>query len=152
MKKLFVLLSSVLLAGSLHAQHAAEYASATLDLVRTACSYILSTPLDKKDLERMQATQYLLRWMTGAPDYHFNIDETATKINDAKKDLLCVYLAAMTKWCLEHTDQKDNGTAVKLNTVRAVLAYCKEQGIKLKGELRKIADAESEGRLAEYLK
>ncbi|GAB4094345.1 hypothetical protein [Flaviaesturariibacter terrae] len=163
MKRLVVLLSGILLASSLQAQHSAEYASVKLEvksdynesangLAKTAASYVLSTPINDKDLEYLHALQYLMRWMSGTPDYHFNIDATASKIEDARKGMLGVYLAAMTRFCLDHPAQKDDEAAVKLATVRAVLAYCQEQSIKPKGELKKLADAEAKGKLEAYLK
>jgi hypothetical protein len=100
----------------------------------------------------VEAFTYLMRWMTGSPDYNFDIDETATNISKVNEDLLVIYLAAMCKYALENKESAKVKKAVRLNTVKTVLAYCKAQSVKLSGELKKLDKANEAGELEEYLK
>ncbi|HZF65165.1 MAG TPA: hypothetical protein VEZ55_11795, partial [Chitinophagaceae bacterium] len=117
----------------------------------TAAQLLLSTPMDKESLARLNAGQFLIRWMTGTPTYTFSIDAVATKISKGNKDLMLVYLAAMVKYCLDNPLESKNDNKVKFNTVQRVLDYCKEQGVNLKGELKKLNAASEKGELEKYL-
>lgn len=163
MKKFFVSLFLVLLVTASFAQNQTDYASLktdrkedfTEDLNKAAlraAAALLSLPLDRENPQRREAFTFLMRWMTGTPDYNFEIDETATKISKGNEDLLGIYLAAMCQYALENKDAAKDKKAVKLNTIKAVLTYCKAQNIKLSGELKKMDKANESGALETYLK
>jgi hypothetical protein len=40
-----------------------------------ASNYLLSTPMDSKNIDRLKSLQYVIKWMTGSPDYSFTLDE-----------------------------------------------------------------------------
>ncbi|RYY65200.1 MAG: hypothetical protein EOO12_07595 [Chitinophagaceae bacterium] len=162
MRTLFVLLAGLLLAGSLQAQNAARYAAFRLEarsdyneqateLLRTACRYILDNPLQKDDAERLAANTYLLRWMTGSPDYTFVLDGSSSKFTKVNQQLMGPFLAALTLYALDHPAEKADQKKLNLGAVRGTIAYCKAQGIKLKGDAKKWAEAEEKGRLEEVL-
>lgn len=145
------------------AQSSIDYASIKMDkkedfteevnkAALQASSLLLSLPLAKDNPQRVEAFQYLMRWMSGSPDYSFDIDETATNISKVNEDLLVVYLAAMSKYALENKEQANDKKVVKLNTVKMVLAYCHSQNVKLSGELKKLHKANEAGELEKYLK
>jgi uncharacterized protein YqkB len=118
-----------------------------------AANYLLSTPLDKNSVDRLRAVQYVLKWMSGTPDYTFDIDERAAKFTKKDSDLLGLYLAAMTKFVLEDKASAKDQNKIKLNALKSVAAYAKDKAnkVKLNSELKKIIAADEQGQLAEYL-
>jgi hypothetical protein len=163
MKQLLLLVMLVLSTLATTAQTQVDYASLKTEkkedftdelnkAALQAATELLSLPLEKENPQRQAAFTFLMRWMTGTPHYSFEVDETATKISSANEDLLVVYLAAMTKYALENGGGAKDKKALKLNTVRQVLAYCKAQSVKLSGELKKMDKAEEKGELETYLK
>lgn len=128
-----------------------DYTEAVTDAAAQAANTILSLPLQKDNPERAAALQFLLRWMSGTPDFQFVIDETATKLSKGNDDLFGVYLAAMCQYSLQNRDAAKDAKTVKLNTVKAVLAYCKSQNLKLTGELKKLDKANEAGELEKKL-
>lgn len=130
-----------------------DFTAAADEAALQACQYLLSTPPSAKDAHRLRSTQYLIRWMTGTPSYMFHIDDLATKVAKKDNDLLAVYLASMGKFCLENKDQSSNERAVKLNSVKAFIAYCKNpaNGVRMNNELKKLVSADEKGQLEEYL-
>jgi hypothetical protein len=118
-----------------------------------AANYLLSTPLDKNSIDRLSAAQYVLKWMSGTPDYTFAIDERATKFTKKDTDLLGLYLAAMTKSVLEDKASAKDQNKIMLNALKSVAAYAKDKAnkVKLNSELKKIIAADEQGKLAEYL-
>jgi hypothetical protein len=118
-----------------------------------AANYLLSTPLDKNSVNRLRAVQYVLKWMSGTPNYTFDIDERAAKFTKKDTDLLGLYLAAMTKFVLEDKASAKDQNKIKLNALKSVAAYAKDKAnkVKLNSELKKIIAADEQGTLAEYL-
>lgn len=163
MKKTFLILGFIFLAFlSSYSQDYAKYESIKLDskedftkevnlTALQACNYLLSVPLDSKNESRIYTSRFLMRWMTGTPDFTFNLDETATNISKSNEDLLIVYLASMAKYCLENPGESKNQKTVKLNTVLTVINYCDSQKIKMSGELKKLNKAREKGELEKEL-
>lgn len=119
-----------------------------------ASNYLLSTPFEKDDPDRLKSLQFIIKWMSGTPDYMFTLDDVAGKIlkgND--EELLGLYMAAMTKYTLENkADAKDAGK-VKLNAITILLNYCEDPGnhIKMPKSLKKLSEAKSKGQLEQEL-
>lgn len=163
MKKLFfTLFCSTLFTLLAHAQDYNHYEAIKLDTkadytpeveksVLEACHLLLSTPMEKRNMARLKSAQFLLRWMSGTPDYSFEIGETATKLAKSNEDLLVIYLAAMTKYCLENPEHSKDTRVVKRETIKSVIAYCKSQDIKMTGELKRLNVALEKGELEKYL-
>lgn len=114
--------------------------------VLACCDYLLSTPFDKKDTSRVQASQFLLKWMEGTPEYTFNIDETASSLTDGKVELLQLYLAAMTKVHLTTKDGRVTEDEMKEKAVDAFVDYCAntDNEVKLTKELKKVVKERSD--------
>lgn len=116
-----------------------------------ALDYLLGTPLNKDDINRAQCLRFLLRWMTGTPDYMFTIaGHKALKGND---DLLGVYLACMTRYCLNNPASAKDEKKVKLNTFQLLLQYCENEAnqVKMTRGLKKLSEANRKGELEKAL-
>lgn len=143
-----------------HAQSAPDYTSFKLEAKEDytidadkaallAATQILTTPANDKDLSRLGAAQFLIRWMTGTPTYTFTLDDRAGKF--AKDDLLIVYMAAMARYALEHPAESKVEETVQLNALKSLLTYCRQFNIKMTGELKKLKAADEKGELEKYL-
>jgi hypothetical protein len=123
------------------------------DKILECSKYILNTPMDDKNLNRLNALQFLMRWMDGTPDFTFNIDETIGKIIKSNQLLLGVHLACMTKFVLENRDKAKDEKEVKYNSIVMLLNYCELPGnnVNLNRELKKMIKAKKEDKLKEYL-
>jgi hypothetical protein len=119
-----------------------------------ASNFLLSTPLEKDNLDRLKSLQYIIKWMSGTPDYGFTLDEQATKFAKKNDDLLGLYMAAMTKYVLENKADSKDEKKIKLNAVKLIIAYVKveKNKVKLNAELKRVIGAEEKGKLEEYLK
>ncbi len=124
------------------------------DKVLECSKYILTTPMDDKNINRLNSLQFLMRWMDGTPDFTFNIDETIGKATKSNQLLLGVYLACMTKFVLENKDKAKDEKEVKYNSVVMLLNYCDApaHNVDLNRELKKMIKAKKEDKLKEYLK
>ena len=126
-----------------------DYTAETDKAALQAAARILSTPASDKDITRLGAAQFLIRWMTGTPTYTFTLDDRAGKF--AKDDLLIVYMAGIVKYCLEHPLESKNEKQVQLNAMKSLLGHCQQFHIKMAGELKKLNQASEKGELEKYL-
>jgi hypothetical protein len=69
-------------------------------------NYLLNTPYNKNDINRLYAIQYVIKWMEGTPDYTFSIGSKAMTLTKGSNKLLSLYFAAMTKAVLENKGTK----------------------------------------------
>ena len=118
-----------------------------------ASTFLLTTPFDKDELHRLEALQFIIKWMTATPDYSFSLDEVATKIMKGNNDLLGLYMASMTKYSLENKSSSKDQKAVKLNSIIILLNYCENENnkIKMTKQLKKLSEAKAKGKLEEEL-
>jgi hypothetical protein len=130
-----------------------DYDSAANQAAWQAANYLLTTPLVKDNIPRLKSIQYIIRWMTGTPDYSFVLDEKATKFAKKSNDLLGLYMAAMTKYVLENKADSKDQEKIKLNALKMVIAYARNEQSKVKitSELKKAMAAEEKGELEAYL-
>ena len=116
-------------------------------------NYILSTPVNDSNLNRNFAAAMVKRWMAKTPDYIFHIDKKVAKILDKKGNVLSVFTAAMTKFCIENPEQGNDEKAVALYAWNTVLDYAanKANNIQSTGELKKMINAKKSGTLEKQL-
>jgi hypothetical protein len=131
---------------------AADYKTADGTALQAA-TYVLSVPLSKDDSDRLKSIQFIIKWMSGTPDYTFTLDGVIEKVTKGNDEMLGVYMAAMTKYALEHPDQAKDPKVVKLNAVMLLLDYCENPAYKVKSteSLKKLLDARNKGELEKEL-
>ena len=131
-----------------------DYNSTANDAALQASNFLLSTPLDDKNIDRLKSIQYIIKWMTGTPDYSFTLDEQATKFAKKNDEFLGLYMAAMTKYVLENKEDSKDQNKIKLNAVKLIIAYVKDtkNNVKINSELKKAIEADDKGQLSAYLK
>lgn len=119
-----------------------------------AANYVFATPFDAKDSQRAKSIQFISKWMDATPDFSFIIDLTVTdKIVKGSDDLLGMYMAGMTKFCLENEAKSKDDGVVMVSTVKLLLAYCEnpKNNFKMPSALQKLSDANKKGELIKAL-
>jgi hypothetical protein len=157
---LFGLLSNISVAqnlpdfGAIKLEKREDFNSTADNAALQASNFLLSTPLEKDNIDRLKSLQYIIRWMSGTPDYTFTLDEQATKFAKKNDDLLGLYMASMTKYVLENKPDAKDQNKIKLNAMKLIIAYAKDQknNVKMNSELKKATEADDKGELATYLK
>ena len=131
-----------------------DYTPTANNAALQAATLLLATPLDAKNMDRLKSMQYVIKWMSGTPDYNFTLDEQATKFAKKNDNLLALYMAAMTKYTLENKEEAKDQNKVKLNAVKSIIVYAKDSknNVKMNSELKKVIESDDKGQLAEYLK
>jgi hypothetical protein len=155
----FVILSTTVFAQSvtdfskIQLESEADYKAANV-YVLEASRFVLSTPYENDNLQRLNATRFVLQWMAGTADFTFSLDATIMdKVVKGNDDLLGLYMICMTKYCLENIDSSKDEKSVKLNAVKLILAYCEnpDNNIKMPKPLKKLSEANKKGELEKEL-
>ncbi len=102
-------------------------------------NYLFSHPVKENEVSRLQATQFILRWMEGAAQ-DFNIDTKVTDLVADNRDLFGLYLAGMSKVVVESGATVLSATEVHDKTTALLVAYCKNEsnGVKPTKALKKL--------------
>jgi len=113
----------------------------TEPLALSAATFLLATPFDEVDADRIAALQFLVKWLTGNKDHNFYMQGKVTDLG-SDQNLLSLYIAAMAKYSLENKAEAVNALTVELNASKLVLAYCDDpkNNFKLKKRSRKILE------------
>lgn len=113
-----------------------------------AANFLLLNPIDKVENDRLSSSQFLLKWMTGTPDYRFTFGESTKILND-DIDLMGIYLASTVKFCLENKSLSKDQDKVKIGTWQILLSYCDDHNnnVKLTKKLKKLIEANKNGEL-----
>lgn len=124
------------------------------DRILECSKYILTTPMDDENTNRINALQFMFRWMDGTPDYTFTLDETVGKLAQTSDALLGVYMACMCRYVLENKDKAKDVNEVKYNSVLMLIDYSADTNnkVEISGELENLIRAKDEHRLKEYIK
>jgi hypothetical protein len=132
----------------------ADYDSAADNAALQASNYLLSAPLPKKDLTSLNAAQYLIKWMSGTPDFGFTFGSPETDFITGDNDLMAVYIAAMVKYALQNKEAAKDPKKIELNGVMTLIQYAKDpaNNVKPNKSLKKAMEAQDNGQLAAYLK
>lgn len=162
MKKVLFLFLALAATNILHAQIGPDYTQVKLDkpedyraantFALTAANTLLSNPVDKDKTDRLNCQKFLVKWMSGTPDYGFTFDNSEKLLNN-NLDLMTLYIASMVKYCLENKVESINQEKIKLGSWKILLAYCDIPGndVRLTKKLKKLIEANKDGELEKNL-
>lgn len=128
----------------------AEAESAAL----AAANYILGTLPENGNTTRVRASAYLLRWISGTPDYAFEIQPEAAKLTYKNTWVLPVYLAAMSRYSMEHKKESKDLKKVQENALKGVAIYMRgfKKALKLNSTHKKFIEADEKGEVEAFMK
>lgn len=132
---------------------AEDFTNEANDAALEAANYILSTPINENDTERLLASAYLIKWMQGTPDYTFELHSTVLKSTHKQSGLLIVYMAALAKVVLDTSIESSSKEDINLQSARLLIHYAqnKKNKVKVNADFKKMMAAEKENNLLEYL-
>lgn len=130
----------------------AEYDS----LVLLCANFILQNNYENNSnqIDNLNAFIFILNWMSGTPDYSFMIDEKIPDICIKQSQLSSVYMASCVKYAIENKKDKPSAIDINYNGFLTFIQYCEnpENGVIIKGEMKKLIKAKNENKLKDYLK
>ena len=137
---LIVALFSGLLCNSQNFEEISKYEFKTVEsyesekgTVLKCANYLFDNPANLYELNRLNALQYIMKWMEGTPEYTFEIGEKAMELTKGNSDLLGLYLAAMSKSVIEHKGgPKLTNEEIYKKSEALLVDYCSDSSNKMK--------------------
>lgn len=107
--------------------------------VLECANYLFSHPAKENELNRLNAIQFIMRWMEGCA-HTFNLDTTVMDLVGDNDELLGLYMAGMSKVVVENGATKLSDAEVFDKTAALLVAYCKNDsnGVKPTKVLKKL--------------
>lgn len=102
----------------------AESYKAEENKVLLCTDYLFNNPANKAKNNRLIAIQYIIKWMSGTPDYTFEIGTKALDLTKGSTDLFGLYMAAITKVALQNTDKKLDVNQIHEQAQNILVEYC----------------------------
>lgn len=159
MKKIYLFVSLICAAAG-WSQNFADYASMTIKTaqdcekaepkVLECANYLLSTPATD-DINALDATQFIMRWMEATPDHTFELGGDLFVAISSDTNIVARYLAAQATTAISYRSSDKQAFATKFASV--FLEYCEkpENKVKLNSKLKKYIKARNDGTLSALL-
>lgn len=115
-------------------------------------AYLLSVPINRDTATRINAAQFLMKWMEGTTEYTFVINENNTRAFIHNTNLMAVYMAALCKTALQYKPGVDS-KFVTLNGTKRLISYISNPANQVKNTkaLQELIDANNKGELESFL-
>lgn len=151
MKKLFLLLAINLMVVTLFGKDFSKLSTIKMKTrsdyqkeesqALSCANFILDNPIKNNDIQRLYASRFILRWMSGTPDYTFTFGKEISKIAKPKNlDLMSIYVASMVKIALNNPEVKLPIDEMVKKAMKSFAKYCAkpENHVKLNRSLKKL--------------
>ncbi len=106
-----------------HFKNEADYKDSQPKVLEAA-NYLFSHPATSDKMNRLQATQYVMNWMEGTPEYTFSLGKKAMKLTKGNQDLLGLYLVALSKVAIENSGEKLSEDKMHTQAALVLAHYC----------------------------
>jgi hypothetical protein len=127
-----------------------DYAKYEPDVIKTA-DWLQQTPWKAQPQKTEEANQFLLKWAKGTPAVTIRLVEAVMNLSDRNPQLGFVFMAAFSKYVLEHKDDRDPNNA-NIVAVRAVVnKYSAEPAHKPDEDIEHLIELDTKGELNDWV-
>ncbi len=121
-------------------------------LVINTVDWLESTPLGQDSQKRQLLSARLLAWLTNSPTVTVEINSKTVTFAKKNPDLLMVFMAGWTRYCLQNGYSKDPVKCNLAGIKSAIKLYQLGSGIKKDKEMEKIIDKDAKNELESWIK
>ncbi|HET6228205.1 MAG TPA: hypothetical protein VFF27_18135 [Bacteroidia bacterium] len=128
-----------------------EFVASEKKVINTI-NWLENTPLGTEDDKRKSQSALFIAWVSGAPTVSLEINANVLPFTEKNKDLLIIFMAGATKYCLENSYSSD---AVKYTTAgikSAIKVYKKGMSIQKDKAMEKIIKTDESGGLEKWVR
>jgi len=117
-----------------------------------AAKWLEGTPIGTDMDKRTKVNAYVIAWITNSPTVSIEIKSSIIKPFDKNPQLLSVYMAGYTRYCLENNYSKDQLQSNIAGFKSVINCYNLGGDVKTDKALNKLIDASKEGKLEDWVK
>ncbi len=129
-----------------------DYAKYENDVVN-CIDWLMEAPVNEQAAKRKEANAFLLKWLSGSPDVHIEINPQIVTFMESEPELLMIFMSGWAKYSIENKDPK-NKVAGNMAGIEAVIKYYTKNKAYLKKikEVEKYIKMKEKGKLEEHVK
>lgn len=116
-----------------------------------AAKWLEETDLNKETGKRQQVNAFVLKWVSGSPTVHVEINEKLGKIYGKNIQLLALYIASYTRHFLENKSTATKFSATKAGLISMIDVYKKGIEITKSKEMDKLIKLKDNNKLDDYI-
>jgi hypothetical protein len=128
-----------------------EFINSEKDMI-AAAKWLETNPVGTDMDKRTKVNTYIIAWITNSPTVTVELRESIFKPFDKNPQLLSVYMAGYSRYCLENNYSKDQLQCNLAGLKSAINCYNLGGDIKKDKALTKLVDADKEGKLEDWVK
>lgn len=130
---------------------AEDYAKYEND-IKNCVTWIEKTPMNEQTEKRKLAYQFLLTWISGAPNITIEINSNVVNFTKENVDFLMIFMGGWTKYAIENPNDKDilKGNLAGVKSV--IKVYKMGNGIKKDKNVDKLVKLENTNELEGWIK
>lgn len=118
-----------------------------------ASKWLESNTIGTQKEKTIQVNAYVVKWITDSPTVSIEIDaDFIVKLCEDNSQLLVVFMAGYTRYCLENNYSKDKIKCYTAGIKSAINNYALGGDIKKNKLLSKAIEADKEGKLEEWVR
>ena len=117
-----------------------------------AAKWLESNPLGTQEVKTKKMNAWVLAWITNSPTVTVEIRSFVTKIFDKNTQLLMVFMAGYSRYCLENNYSSDQLKANTAGVKSAISCYNLGGDVKKNKTLSAAIDADKEGKLEDWVR
>ncbi len=119
------------------------------ETVSDCCNYLLLTPYDKKDEQRIVATSFVKKWVIKHPDVEFVVGQKVMDLTEEKEELIDIYLVCVAKNLTNTEIHIENNVKLEELALLSFIEYCGKpmNKMKLTKEIKNLIELNNNGDL-----
>ena len=132
-----------------HPLHTKKQCKKAEPTVLKLANYLITNPLHKDDIKRMNIAKYIQRWAVQTPDYNIEIPQEIQKITKDKKALRTVHKAFLVNYVLTHKNEDTKSKKVRSVVLISFLNYIEKpkNEVKITAQIKKYIQFKNQKKL-----
>jgi len=127
-----------------------DYTASEKDMI-AAAKWLESTPVGTDMEKRVKANAWVIAWISGSPTVNVEIHAAVVKPLEKNPQLLSVWMAGYTRYCLENNYSTDKLKASVADMKSVIACYNLGGDLKKDKALTKLIDDDKDGKLGEWV-
>jgi len=128
-----------------------EFVKSEPDFI-AAAKWLESIPLGTQEVKRRKMNAWVIAWITNSPTVTVEIRSFVGKLYDKNTQLLMVFMAGYSRYCLENNYSSDQLKANTAGVKSVITCYNLGGDVKKNKTLPAAIDADKEGKLEDWVR
>lgn len=127
-----------------------DYTSYEKNIIEAA-NWLEQTPLTEQKEKRREVERFIFSWISGSPAVNVDIYENLLGFDKKNPGMMILYMAGTARYVLEHNYSKDKTAKLEAGLRSMIKVYKGGINIKRDKQLERLAKADQDGKIKEWI-